>query len=287
MSLMFAALRTLDGERPAPAAATAPGRRLGAALWPAGLWLGAGVLLGGAVVAWSAAPLAAPPTPPSLPTMAPVAAVVTTTPAAAPVTPTAPPATAAPAPVVAAAPTPTPTDPVATATPPAMPTPAAVAPVTAPPAHGFAPLPAGSLVVRDAAPAAARDADEPDAAAVARHVDALGSAIESGDFDKAQSQLQQLQHLLPPRSLTLLRMQAWLAQRRGNVEQALPLYREIVERMPGDRGAAINLALLEAGSGQLDEARQRLRQLQGNDNGASDNERQALARAVAEVGATP
>lgn len=283
MSLMFAALRTLDGERPTPAGAAAPARRLRAALWPAGLWLGAGVLLGGAVVAWSAAPVPAPEVARTLPAMAPVAAVLMTAPAATPVTVTAPAAAPAVAPAVATAPATTPADPIVPATTPPAPAPA----VTAPAAHGFAPLPAGSLVVRDAAPAPSRNADEPDAAAVARHVDALGAAIDAGDFDKAQSHLQQLQHLLPPRSLTLLRMQAWLAQRRGDNEQALPLYREIVARMPGDRGAAINLALLEAGSGQLDEARQRLRQLQGEDNGASDNERQALARAVAEVGATP
>jgi len=285
MSLMFAALRTLDGERPMPAGAGPRGHRLRAALWPAGLWLGAGVLLGGAVVAGSSAPVTVPEVAPTLPTMAPVAAVMTTAPAAAPVIATAPLAAPVIAPTLATAMTPT--DSIATAAPAPIPAPPVAAAATPPTTHGFAPLPAGSLVVRDAAPAASRDADEPDPAAVARHVDALAAAIEASDFNKAEHELQQLQHVLPPRSLTLLRMQAWLAQRRGDSEQALPLYREIVARMPGDRGAAINLALLEAGSGQLDEARQRLRQLQGNDNDANDNERQALARAVAEVGVPP
>jgi tetratricopeptide (TPR) repeat protein len=145
-------------------------------------------------------------------------------------------------------------------------------------------------VVRDASAAgtpARRDSDEPDPAAVARQVDAMGDAIAQGDYDAAQTHLQALQHLLPPRSLTLLRMRAWLAQQRGEDAQALPLYREIVERIPGDRGAAINLALLEATAGQLDEARQRLRRLQASEGGASENERQALARAITEIGASP
>jgi len=285
MSLMFAALRTLDGERPAPPPGAPLPRRLRAVLWPAGAWLGAGLMLGGGLMAWSASPLTTPAAAPATLSMLPVAAVIEKQPVAAPPAVAAPIAAAAAAPPTATA-APMPAE-AATPTPPAAPPAPAVAAAAAPSPRGFAPLPAGSLVVRDATPAAARDADEPDAAAVARHVDALGAAIEAGDFDQAQAELQQLQHLLPPRSLTLLRMQAWLAQRRGEDAQALPLYREIVARMPGDRGAAINLALLEAGAGQLDDARQRLRQLQSNDNGASDNERQALARAVAEVGASP
>jgi len=326
MSLMFAALRTLDGERPVAAAQPPRVRRLPAALWPGALWLGAGALLGGAVMAWSgwpgshadsAALAADPASAPQLLQMAPVPAMLALDPAgnsvAAPLpasdvsgartvaavaakpdaavvdgTPT------APAPAASASVTATPAAPVAAAT-----TTTAVdapAPTTTSAPHGFAPLPPGSLVVRDAAPVASSPAahaptsgepGEPDAASVARRVEAMSTAIDSGDFEAAQAQLLQLQHLLPAQSLTLLRMQAYLAQRRGDDAQALPLYRQIVTRMPGDRGAAINLALLEANAGQLDEARQRLRVLQAGDGGGSEDERQALARAMAQVGASP
>lgn len=309
MSLMFAALRTLEGERPA-AATLSPARRTLPAAWRAGAtWLGVGVLCGG-VTMWLAAPAAPDARPAAMPLalMAPVAAVIPPSPTSSPV-PTPVAATIAPpvampvaapvaspvaAPVV---PPPPASEPVIAASAPAQAAPASPAPATAPvPARAapFAPLPPGSLVVRDAgapaprtASAAARDADDPDPAAVARQVEAMGQAIDSGDYDAAQAHLQALQHLLPAQSLTLLRMRAWLAQRRGEDAQALPLYREIVERMPGDRGAAINLALLEAGAGQLDEARQRLRRLQANDGGASEPERLALSRAMTEIGALP
>ncbi|MDG2526200.1 hypothetical protein P6166_12625 [Stenotrophomonas sp. HITSZ_GD] len=297
MSLMFAALRTLEGERPAAATPPRARRTLAAAGRAGAVWLGLGALLGGAAM-WLAAPDAPAPQDASLPValMAPVAAVMPSLPAPVPAPAQAlKVADAAPLPVAVAVAAPPvqanePTPPTSVAAP------ATALATAAPsaPARGFAPLPPGSLVVRDAqAPApraashAARDADDPDPAAVARQVEAMGDAIESGDYDAAQTHLQALQHLLPAQSLTLLRMRAWLAQRRGEDAQALPLYREIVERMPGDRGAAINLALLEAGAGQLDEARQRLRRLQANEGGASEPERLALSRAMTEIGALP
>lgn len=84
--------------------------------------------------------------------------------------------------------------------------------------------------------------------------------------------------MLPPRSLTLLRMQAWLAHERGDVASALALYRRILERVPGDQTAAINLAILEAAHGNGASARQRLRRLR-----ADDSESRAIEHAIGMV----
>lgn len=120
----------------------------------------------------------------------------------------------------------------------------------------------------------------PDDRAVALAVAAFDQAVRAGDFAAGQRQLDVLAGLLPARSLTLLRMKAWFAHQSGDAVQAIVLYREITERVPADDNAAINLALLEAGQGDVEGASERLRALRSR-----SGESAALSAAMAVVGA--
>ncbi|MGY0558948.1 tetratricopeptide repeat protein [Lysobacter sp. A421] len=117
-----------------------------------------------------------------------------------------------------------------------------------------------AISIRDASEATVPE----DGQSVARAVAALGTSIKSEDFVAGAEQLALLSRLLPPQSLTLLRMQAWLAHESGDTAGALVLYRRIVARMPGDQTAVINLAILEARTGEAASARQRLQRLRSN-----------------------
>ena len=85
---------------------------------------------------------------------------------------------------------------------------------------------------------------------------AITGAIAAGRKEEAEALLQQLGTHLPADSITLLRLRAWQAFRANDQAQALTLYRQIVERLPGDEPASISLAALSWKSGQQDEARQ-------------------------------
>lgn len=80
-------------------------------------------------------------------------------------------------------------------------------------------------------------------------------AIQAKKTDQAQDLLKQLATRLPAESITLLRLNAWNKMQSGDQAQAMVLYRQIVERLPGDESASINLALLHWQTGQQDEAR--------------------------------
>ncbi|HVI26108.1 MAG TPA: tetratricopeptide repeat protein [Xanthomonadaceae bacterium] len=162
---------------------------------------------------------------------------------------------------------------------PAAPQPAAPArPSALADAPSPAPLPQDGLVVRDAS----STGEGGEGRAIAREVAAIGDAINGGDFDAARARLQALAGQLPPRSLTLMRMQAWLAHESGDTAAALALYREIVARVPGDRTSVVNLAILEAANGETDKARERLRRLREVDSGSLEVQR-AIARVEAEL----
>ena len=75
-------------------------------------------------------------------------------------------------------------------------------------------------------------------------------------------ELAALSQQLPADSLTLLRAQAWLAHARGDNLQAMEGYRRIVARVPDDAHAGANLALLQAATGQPEQARATLARLQ-------------------------
>ena len=143
--------------------------------------------------------------------------------------------------------------------------------------------PAAEPAIRSDDAAQATDAGAPPASddrAVAVAVATFEQAVRAGDFAEGQRQLDVLAGLLPARSLTLLRMQAWFAHQSGDAVQAIVLYGEITERVPADDNAAINLALLEAAQGDVDGASERLRVLRSR-----SGESAALSAAMAVVGA--
>ncbi len=82
----------------------------------------------------------------------------------------------------------------------------------------------------------------------------FNESIRSGDFVAAQSKLNVLRALLPEKSLTLLRMRAWYAMSSGGNVEAKKLYRQLLGRITDDENAGINLAILEARDGRMDEA---------------------------------
>ncbi len=122
--------------------------------------------------------------------------------------------------------------------------------------------------------------DTADEQRVAHVVAAIEHSIRERDFDASRRQLDDLSALLPARSLTLLRMQAWVTHQSGDAIQAIALYREILQRVPTDRNSAINLALLEAEQGDVEAALQRLQALRSNSGESAE-----LATAMALVGA--
>lgn len=138
----------------------------------------------------------------------------------------------------------------------------------------------GTAALAPPAQAARAPAGEIDAQGVARAVAGVERALRGGDLEGARAGLATLEALLPARSLTLLRMQAWVAHRTGDEVEAIARYRELLQRVPGDRNASINLALLEAGQGDIDGASRRLVALR-----ASAGESAELAVAMAQVGA--
>lgn len=183
---------------------------------------------------------------------------------------------------------------VAPVAPPAVATPKEPAPTEPAPAEP-APAEPARLAIQVASSVDASDAsgasdageaiaapNDDEAQAVARAVAALEQAMRAGDLDAGKAHLDELAAMLPARSLTLLRMQAWHAHQSGDAVQAIALYGEVVQRVPGDRNAAINLAVLEAGQGDIEGASQRLRALR-----TSAGESAELAAAMALVGAQP
>ena len=151
-----------------------------------------------------------------------------------------------------------------------------------------APAPARAATKAAAPPAApapsplASASGEVDPRAVARRVADFDRALRAGDFALAKSTLDAIAAMLPERSLTLLRLQAWYAHRSGDADGAMALYGEVLQRLPQDRNAAINLAMLEAERGDVDRASQRLRDLR-----SVAGESAELAAAMARVGAMP
>lgn len=156
---------------------------------------------------------------------------------------------------------------------------ARTAAVSAPPAPQAL---VAEVTIADAEAAVEHTAEETDAREIGRAVASISQAIEAGELDAARAQLDTLAGQLPSRSLTLLRMQAWLAHESGDLPGALALYRRIVDRVPGDATAAINLAILESRNGETDSARRRLARLRARE-GASREIVQAIDRVEAQL----
>jgi len=149
----------------------------------------------------------------------------------------------------------------------ATPAPAAITAVTsdtkvASPAPAPAPAPI-SIKVERRTSAGSPARSEADDGQVARTVENIESAMANGDLSAARQALAQLDTQLPEESLTLLRMQAWIAHAGNDAGNAEKLYRRIVERVPDDINAGVNIALLDARRGDADAARRRLIRLSG------------------------
>lgn len=113
---------------------------------------------------------------------------------------------------------------------------------------------------------------------VQAHLAAFSADVEQGRLADAQARLDALALRLPARSLTLLRARAWLAMARADHGLARTLYTQLVERVPDDRNASLNLAVLDARTGDAEAALERLARLDAGRPGSADATH--LARAV-------
>lgn len=274
MSLIHDALKSMDAPqepRPAvPRAPAAPVRRRPA-------WLDAllafAVVLGAGVLGWllwqsqapaSLARVAAAPPPlagkPAQPVVAPAATDV-----AAPV-----PLESAP-PVESAAPSPAGAEAMPSATAGLLPsrkaepssnvTPseavvASAARVEVQPAPApAAPRPAPARRARQAKAEAAPIAPVVDETPVELRFARFVAAMKDARTADAERELAALRDRLPAGSLGLLRAQAWFDLRAGRDAAAADGYRAILDRMPGDEEAAVNLASIQARQQKPEEAR--------------------------------
>jgi Meckel syndrome type 1 protein len=83
----------------------------------------------------------------------------------------------------------------------------------------------------------------------------LRKSVASGDLDSARAHLAALERALPADSIALLRVRAWYAAHAGNAAEARKAYEAVLERLPGDENAGLNLAALEAREGRSEAAR--------------------------------
>lgn len=83
----------------------------------------------------------------------------------------------------------------------------------------------------------------------------LVTAMREGRDSDAERELAALRERLPAGSLGLLRAQAWFDLRGGRDAAAASGYRAILERMPGDEEASINLASIQSRQNKPEEAR--------------------------------
>lgn len=81
------------------------------------------------------------------------------------------------------------------------------------------------------------------------------AAMKESRTADAERELAALKERLPAGSLGLLRAQAWFDLRAGRDAAAADGYRAILERMPGDEEAAINLASIQSRQHKPEEAR--------------------------------
>ena len=292
MSLIHDALKSMDApqdSKPAMARASKAAVR-GRPAWLDAM-LAFAVVLGAGILGWFVwqtqvkpkalpPPMAAAPNPVPAPAPAPVAVT-------SPVAETAAPA-AAPASTMAAAPAP------AVPVPAAVPAPAVAAAAPAP-APVQSPPPASAVAVEPATPktvvasgprgetvtpaaaAVNRSSTTRQARGVTRSTTAAAPAVapapavddapvelrfarfvaamkESRTAD-AERELAALKERLPAGSLGLVRAQAWFDLRAGRDAAAADGYRTILERLPGDEEAAINLASIQSRQQKTEEAR--------------------------------
>jgi len=96
---------------------------------------------------------------------------------------------------------------------------------------------------------------------VSRLMTELRSAIASGNATEARQKLDALERLASPDSLTLLRARAYWALTQGHLNKAMQRYRSILQRVPDDRDAMLNLTVTEWQVGQKSDALARIENL--------------------------
>jgi|GEM_PF-3864134 len=90
-----------------------------------------------------------------------------------------------------------------------------------------------------------RQADSSKDQDVSHWVNLFSSEMSAGNHEQARSHLSKLQAKLPAQSITLLRMQAWYAVDTSDDEAARGLFLRILDRVPDDQNAGVNIALID------------------------------------------
>ena len=80
---------------------------------------------------------------------------------------------------------------------------------------------------------------------VSHWVNLFSSEMSAGNFTQAHVYLEKLQSKLPAQSLTSLRMQAWYSVETADDASARDLYTRILDRVPDDQNAGVNIALID------------------------------------------
>ncbi|GAB3359721.1 MULTISPECIES: tetratricopeptide repeat protein [Giesbergeria] len=250
MSLIHDALKSMDTPAVSTPVASRPATTAARPAWLGGVLAFVSVLGAGGVgwMLWqdqlsdniNIPPQAMVQSPP----VAPLAVPAT---AEAPTTLTAPPVAVAPAPPAAQAPAPVRVAETAPPAAPAVVTAAVAKPMQASPRRA----PAAVSATKDAAHSAPSVAETPVELLFARFV----AAMKSGQQTDAEQALAALKQQLPAGAIGLVRAQAWFDLQAGRDTAAAEGYRTILDRMPGDEEAAINLASIQSRQHQSEEAR--------------------------------
>lgn len=90
-----------------------------------------------------------------------------------------------------------------------------------------------------------RQADSSKDQDVSHWVNLFSSEMSAGNHEQARSHLAKLQAKLPAQSITLLRMQAWYSVDTSDDESARGLFLRILDRVPDDQNAGVNIALID------------------------------------------
>ena len=80
---------------------------------------------------------------------------------------------------------------------------------------------------------------------VSHWVNLFSSEMSAGNHGQARSHLAKLQAKLPTQSITLLRMQAWYSVDTSDDDSARLLFLRILDRVPDDQNAGVNIALID------------------------------------------
>lgn len=87
------------------------------------------------------------------------------------------------------------------------------------------------------------------------------SQAQAADWHAARQTMERVVLALGSEHVMSLRMQAYLALRQAELDQARGHYQRLIERLPDDREAGLNLALIDWRQGRQDAARQRMARL--------------------------